>query len=254
MARRVRPRGRGVFGRIAGRLDRKTGTSRGPAGAAHDDVLSDVLRTIRLSGSLQFCFMPTGAWQTDAAPSLAKLAGPTTNTIPFHIVVEGSCWLKMDGREVGSRGGRHRRLSVRHRPPARCRERRPAGHPDERPSAKTVAGDPGPALRGRAGAGAPALRLSAVRRARLPPAPERLAAAPASPHPHGQGRRLAARDHRSDRERSGQAARRRASHPGAAHRDHLHRAASAPDRRRKRPARSAGSLLWPIGRSGAASR
>ena len=68
-------------------------------------MLSDVLRTIRLSGSLQFCFMPTGAWQTDAAPSLAKLAGPTTNTIPFHIVVEGSCWLKMDGREVGLTAG-----------------------------------------------------------------------------------------------------------------------------------------------------
>ena len=42
---------------------------------AIDDALSDVLRNIRLSGSLQFCFMPTGAWQTDAAPSLAKLSG-----------------------------------------------------------------------------------------------------------------------------------------------------------------------------------
>ena len=49
----------------------------------------------------------------------------------------------------------------------------------------------------------------------------------------GRGRRLAARDDRPDRERSGQAARRRASHPGAADRNHLHRAASAPDRRRK---------------------
>ena len=42
---------------------------------ATDDALSDVLRNIRLSGSLQFCFMPTGAWQTDAAPSLSELSG-----------------------------------------------------------------------------------------------------------------------------------------------------------------------------------
>jgi AraC-like DNA-binding protein len=63
------------------------------------DVLSNVLRTIRLSGSLQFCFMPTGAWQTDAEPSLARAAGGPSHAIPFHIMVEGSCWLKMDGRE-----------------------------------------------------------------------------------------------------------------------------------------------------------
>ena len=66
---------------------------------ADDDVLSDVLRTIRLSGSLQFCFMPTGAWQTDATPSLANMAESASNTMPFHIMVEGTCWLKMDGQE-----------------------------------------------------------------------------------------------------------------------------------------------------------
>jgi AraC-like DNA-binding protein len=66
---------------------------------ADDDVLSDVLHTVRLSGSLQFCFMPTGAWQTDATPSLAKLADSPSRTMPFHIMVEGTCWLKMDGRE-----------------------------------------------------------------------------------------------------------------------------------------------------------
>jgi AraC-like DNA-binding protein len=63
------------------------------------DVLSNVLRTIRLSGSLQFCVMPTGAWQTDAEPSLARAAGGPSHAIPFHIMVEGSCWLKMDGQE-----------------------------------------------------------------------------------------------------------------------------------------------------------
>ena len=66
---------------------------------ADDDVLSDVLRTIRLSGSLQFCFMPSGAWQTDATPSLANMAESPSSTMPFHILVEGTCWLKMEGRE-----------------------------------------------------------------------------------------------------------------------------------------------------------
>jgi AraC-like DNA-binding protein/mannose-6-phosphate isomerase-like protein (cupin superfamily) len=67
--------------------------------AGDDDVLSDVLRNVRLSGSLQFCFMPTGTWQTDATPSLATMANSPSTTMPFHIVVEGTCWLKMDGRE-----------------------------------------------------------------------------------------------------------------------------------------------------------
>jgi AraC-like DNA-binding protein len=68
-------------------------------GLAIDDALSDVLQNIRLSGSLQFCFMPTGAWQTDATPSLAKLSKKQANTIPLHIVVEGTCWLRMEGKE-----------------------------------------------------------------------------------------------------------------------------------------------------------
>lgn len=63
------------------------------------DVLSTILRAVRLSGSAQFCFMPAGAWQTDATPSLTNLtrAGGVT---PFHIVVEGSCWLKVEDRIV----------------------------------------------------------------------------------------------------------------------------------------------------------
>ncbi len=63
------------------------------------DVLSAIVRAVRLSGSVQFCFMPTGAWRTDAAPSLGSLtrAGGAT---PFHIVVQGSCWLKIEDRIV----------------------------------------------------------------------------------------------------------------------------------------------------------
>jgi AraC-like DNA-binding protein len=64
------------------------------------DVLSDVLRTIRLSGAVQFCFMPTGTWQTDDKPSLAKAAGSSSGVIPFHMVIEGTCWMKMDGQHT----------------------------------------------------------------------------------------------------------------------------------------------------------
>lgn len=60
------------------------------------DSLSNVLRNIRLSGSLQFCFMPTGAWQTDATPALANLSGRPSSAIPFHIIVEGTCWMKLE--------------------------------------------------------------------------------------------------------------------------------------------------------------
>ncbi|WP_149759300.1 AraC family transcriptional regulator [Neomesorhizobium albiziae] len=67
---------------------------------AQRDLLSDVLRTIRLSGSLQFCFTATGAWQTDAAPSLARLMGNAGNTMPFHIVAEGACWMRIGDREL----------------------------------------------------------------------------------------------------------------------------------------------------------
>lgn len=65
-------------------------------GVPRDDVLSALIATVRLSGSLQFCFMPSGAWQTDKAPTLAGLAGGAAGVMPFHIVVSGSCWLKME--------------------------------------------------------------------------------------------------------------------------------------------------------------
>lgn len=77
--------------------ERPTAQSSSPV--LEGDVLSNVLRTIRLSGSLQFCVMSGGDWHTDGKPSLAKLGGGPTHTIPFHILAEGSCWLRMEGRE-----------------------------------------------------------------------------------------------------------------------------------------------------------
>jgi AraC-like DNA-binding protein len=72
---------------------------------ADDDVLSDVLRTVRLSGSLQFCFMPSGAWQTEGKAGLKSLAKNPSIAMPFHILVEGACWLRMEGRELALAAG-----------------------------------------------------------------------------------------------------------------------------------------------------
>ncbi len=74
---------------------------------AHEagDVLSNVLRTVRLSGSLQFCFMPTGAWRTDPSSSMKRLAAGPSTTMPFHILVEGSCWLKMGDQRIDLAAG-----------------------------------------------------------------------------------------------------------------------------------------------------
>lgn len=73
--------------------------------AAGHDVLSDVLRTIRVNGALQFCFMPRGAWQTGTEPAMAKLGSSVNSTIPLHIMVEGNCWIKMEGRTIDFREG-----------------------------------------------------------------------------------------------------------------------------------------------------
>ena len=61
--------------------------------------MSGVLSSIRLSGSLQFCFMPAGDWQTDDKPAFNK-GGSSAGVMPFHIMVEGSCWLKMPEHNV----------------------------------------------------------------------------------------------------------------------------------------------------------
>jgi AraC-like DNA-binding protein len=85
-------------------LIKKPGSVRG-AQPADDDVLSNVLRSVRLTGSLQFCFMPTGSWQTEGKGALSRLADDPSIAIPFHIVVAGSCWLKMDGRQTSLEAG-----------------------------------------------------------------------------------------------------------------------------------------------------
>lgn len=74
--------------------------SPGHRGVARDDVLSALLSTVRLSASLQFCVVASGAWQTDATPAMAGLAGRSGGTVPFHLVAEGSYWVRMPGTEA----------------------------------------------------------------------------------------------------------------------------------------------------------
>ncbi|WP_374379957.1 cupin domain-containing protein [Dongia sp.] len=77
------------------------------------DVLSDVLRHVRLTGSLQFCFFASGAWKTDDKPSLSNMAQKSVaakaagaiGTIPFHILVDGQCWMKLEGRHIDLMAG-----------------------------------------------------------------------------------------------------------------------------------------------------
>ena len=63
------------------------------------DILSGVLRSVRLSASLQFCFMPTGDWQTDSKAAMTAGDGRAA-VMPFHILVEGSCWLRLPDRQI----------------------------------------------------------------------------------------------------------------------------------------------------------
>lgn len=60
------------------------------------DPISDALRRIRITGSMQYCFMPRGDWQTDATPAAYK----PSDSIGFHIMAAGSCWVDLDGERT----------------------------------------------------------------------------------------------------------------------------------------------------------
>jgi AraC-like DNA-binding protein len=59
------------------------------------EILSDVLRAIRLSGALFFDVEATATWvaETPAMPKIASLVMPDAeHVIGFHAVLSGSCW------------------------------------------------------------------------------------------------------------------------------------------------------------------
>jgi hypothetical protein len=86
--------------------DRLSENPESAGGVALDDVLSSLLSTIRLFGSLQFCFMPSGSWQTDATPAFEAVASSRgSGVIPFHIVAEGTCWLRFEDDQTTLEAG-----------------------------------------------------------------------------------------------------------------------------------------------------
>ncbi|MBX3597969.1 MAG: AraC family transcriptional regulator [Rhizobiaceae bacterium] len=63
-----------------------------PSTKAAGDLLSDALRRVRITGSMQYCFMPRGEWEIDATPAPYK----PRDCIGFHIMAGGTCWLELD--------------------------------------------------------------------------------------------------------------------------------------------------------------
>lgn len=66
------------------------------------DVLSDVLSVIRLTGGCFFTAEFSAPWSTFSppAPELARLMATRTESVSlFHILVDGACWVSLEGHE-----------------------------------------------------------------------------------------------------------------------------------------------------------
>jgi AraC-like DNA-binding protein len=77
--------------------DRASGAPRGSASA---DVLSEVLRSIRLTGAVYFDFELSSPWVAEAPPSreVAPVVMPgAQRVIEYHLIARGTCW----GHAVG---------------------------------------------------------------------------------------------------------------------------------------------------------
>jgi AraC-like DNA-binding protein len=81
------------------RSARSSGAAARPSGApdtgAAADVLSDVLRSIRLTGAVYFDFELSSPWVAEAPPSreIAAIVMPgAQRVIEYHLVASGSCW------------------------------------------------------------------------------------------------------------------------------------------------------------------
>ena len=64
-------------------------------------LLATALRRVRITDSMQYCYMPAGDWETDATPAAYK----PKDAISFHILAGGSCWLDMGGQRTILREG-----------------------------------------------------------------------------------------------------------------------------------------------------
>lgn len=68
---------------------------------AGGDVLAHLLKDIRVSKCLQYCFAPHGDWIVDANPASFRPPG----SVSFHIVVEGEIWIDFRDNRVGLQAG-----------------------------------------------------------------------------------------------------------------------------------------------------
>ena len=60
------------------------------------DVLSEVLRVVRLSGAVHFRGEFTEPWAFSTSPPgllAARLKVPEGSVTPFHVFIDGSCWI-----------------------------------------------------------------------------------------------------------------------------------------------------------------
>ena len=82
--------------------------NRMPARPAHAgvgvkaDVLSDVLRAVRLTGAVYFDFELSSPWVAEAPPSreiAAKVMPGAQRVIEYHLIARGTCWGHAVGQE-----------------------------------------------------------------------------------------------------------------------------------------------------------
>src|SRR5690242_15792065 len=79
------------LGNSSRKLDRKSG--------AFMDVLSEVLRAVRLSGAVFFDLDVRAPWAVASPVSSEvreRVMPDSENLIPFHFVMEGNAWLQTD--------------------------------------------------------------------------------------------------------------------------------------------------------------
>ena len=66
------------------------------------DVLSDVLRAVRLTGAVYFDFELSSPWVAEAPPSreiAATVMPGAERVIEYHLVARGACWGQVAGQE-----------------------------------------------------------------------------------------------------------------------------------------------------------
>ncbi len=72
-----------------------------PAPGPALDVLSDLLRCVRLTGAMLFLVEASTPWET-SAPRAARIAPVVLpgarHVVSYHVVVRGSCWAGLEGR------------------------------------------------------------------------------------------------------------------------------------------------------------